>query len=107
MQLKNFTITSCYTSFFFAQLTAVELGGATAFTKTNAVVKPVARSLVFWYNLLRSGDGDIRSRHGACPVLVGSKWVMNKWVRAAGQEFTRPCLLQREPFNPQDEYTDS
>ncbi|KAL5103346.1 Prolyl 4-hydroxylase subunit alpha-2 [Taenia crassiceps] len=88
-------------------LTAVELGGATAFTKTNAVVKPVPRSLVFWYNLLRSGDGDILSRHGACPVLVGSKWVMNKWIRAAGQEFTRPCLLQREPFNPQDEYTDS
>nr|CDS18857.1 prolyl 4 hydroxylase subunit alpha 1 [Echinococcus granulosus] len=88
-------------------LTSVKMGGATAFTKTKAVVKPVARSLVFWYNLLRSGDGDMRSRHGACPVLVGCKWVMNKWIRAAGQEFSRPCLLQREPFNPQDEYNDS
>ena len=82
------------------------LGGATAFTSTEAVVKPEARSLVFWYNLLRSGDGDLRTRHGACPVLVGSKWVMNKWFRAAGQEFIRPCLTEQEPFNPADEYDD-
>ncbi|CAB1352975.1 unnamed protein product [Coregonus sp. 'balchen'] len=29
---------------------------------------------VFWYNLFRSGAGDYRTRHAACPVLVGSKW---------------------------------
>ena len=29
---------------------------------------------VFWYNLFRSGEGDYRTRHAACPVLVGSKW---------------------------------
>lgn len=84
----------------------MEFGGATAFTKTGAVVKPVARSMVFWYNLLRSGEGDMRSRHGACPVLKGNKWVMNKWIRAAGQEFNRPCALEPEPFNPEDEYLD-
>ncbi|VDD80026.1 unnamed protein product [Mesocestoides corti] len=91
---------------FMVYLTPVQLGGATVFTKIGAIVKPVARSAVFWYNLLRSGDGDLRSRHGACPVLVGSKWVMNKWIRDSGQELKRPCLLEQEPFDPLDEYND-
>lgn len=29
---------------------------------------------VFWYNLFKSGEGDYRTRHAACPVLVGNKW---------------------------------
>jgi len=29
---------------------------------------------VIWYNLLKNGDGDVSTRHAACPVLVGSKW---------------------------------
>ena len=29
---------------------------------------------VFWYNLFSSGEGDYRTRHAACPVLVGNKW---------------------------------
>ena len=28
----------------------------------------------FWWNLKKSGDGDLRTRHAGCPVLVGSKW---------------------------------
>lgn len=35
---------------------------------------------VFWYNLLRSGEGDYRTRHAACPVLVGCKW--GEWLKA-------------------------
>lgn len=33
-------------------------------------------------------------RHAACPVIVGSKWVANKWIHEAGNEFTRPCGLE-------------
>lgn len=29
----------------------------------------------------------------ACPVLVGNKWVANKWIHEGGQEFRRPCGL--------------
>lgn len=29
---------------------------------------------VFWHNLLRSGEGDFRTRHAGCPVLQGWKW---------------------------------
>ena len=28
----------------------------------------------FWWNLKRSGEGDMLTRHAGCPVLVGSKW---------------------------------
>ena len=29
---------------------------------------------VFWHNMLRSGEGDFRTRHAGCPVLKGWKW---------------------------------
>uniref|UniRef100_A0A8B9KXV3 procollagen-proline 4-dioxygenase n=1 Tax=Astyanax mexicanus TaxID=7994 RepID=A0A8B9KXV3_ASTMX len=48
---------------------------------------------VFWYNLFASGEGDYSTRHAACPVLVGNKWVSNKWIHERGQEFRRPCGL--------------
>jgi prolyl 4-hydroxylase len=28
-----------------------------------------------------------------CPVLIGNKWIANKWIHERGQEFRRPCLL--------------
>ncbi|XP_066572969.1 prolyl 4-hydroxylase subunit alpha-2 isoform X2 [Amia ocellicauda] len=69
----------------------VEAGGATVFPDFGAAVWPRKGTAVFWYNLFRSGEGDYRTRHAACPVLVGSKWVSNKWIHERGQEFRRPC----------------
>lgn len=73
------------------KLESPELGGATVFPEIGARVNPTSRSAVFWYNLLPSGDVDRRTKHAACPVLVGSKWVTNKWIREKGQIFKRPC----------------
>ena len=50
-------------------------------------------SAAFWYNLYKNGDGIYNTRHAACPVLVGVKWVANKWIHERGQEFRRPCSL--------------
>lgn len=44
---------------------------------------------VFWYNLFRSGEGDYRTRHAACPVLVGSKW--GEWNRTHLQSIIPAC----------------
>ena len=34
-----------------------------------------------------------------CPVVVGNKWIANKWVRWHGQMWTHPCSRRRgEPF---------
>ena len=43
-----------------------EKGGATVFPSIGVSVKPIRRAAAFWYNLLKSGDGDYDTRHAAC-----------------------------------------
>lgn len=59
----------------------MEEGGGTAFPFLNILVKPRKGTLLFWYNLHASGDGDYRTKHAACPVLKGSKW--SKFIKIA------------------------
>ncbi|XP_057363206.1 prolyl 4-hydroxylase subunit alpha-3 isoform X3 [Manis pentadactyla] len=91
---------------FMIYLSSVEAGGATAFIYANfsmPVVKMITclpsllqqssskNAALFWWNLHRSGEGDGDTLHAGCPVLVGDKWVANKWIHEYGQEFRRPC----------------
>ncbi|XP_045528903.1 prolyl 4-hydroxylase subunit alpha-1 isoform X2 [Pieris brassicae] len=75
----------------------VAQGGATVFTELGLSVFPVRGAAVYWLNLHPSGEGDLATRHAACPVLTGSKWVCNKWIHQGGQELIHPCNLEYQP----------
>ncbi|XP_041088998.1 prolyl 4-hydroxylase subunit alpha-3 isoform X2 [Polyodon spathula] len=76
---------------FMVYLNSVEAGGSTAFISANFSVPVVKNAALFWWNLLRNGKGNGDTLHAGCPVLVGDKWVANKWVHEYGQEFQRRC----------------
>ncbi|XP_021354092.1 prolyl 4-hydroxylase subunit alpha-3-like [Mizuhopecten yessoensis] len=77
-------------------ISSVKAGGATVFPKLRARVPVVKGSAAFWYNVLPNGDKDERMLHAGCPVLLGSKWVANKWIRQEGQVLTKLCGKTRE-----------
>lgn len=71
------------------------MGGATAFPYLKLKVPSIKGAAAFWHNLKASGDDDYWTRHASCPVLMGSKTVMNKWIHGFGQEFRRPCKVEK------------
>ncbi|XP_017076211.1 prolyl 4-hydroxylase subunit alpha-2 [Drosophila eugracilis] len=74
-------------------LSDVAQGGGTAFPQLRQLLKPKKYAAAFWHNLHASGVGDVRTQHGACPIIVGSKWVQNRWIRENDQSDRRPCEL--------------
>ncbi|XP_016101313.1 prolyl 4-hydroxylase subunit alpha-3 isoform X1 [Sinocyclocheilus grahami] len=81
---------------FMMYLSSVEAGGYTAFIYANFSVPVVENGALFWWNLHRNGQGNVDTLHAGCPVIVGDKWVANKWVHEYGQEFQHRCSLNPE-----------
>uniref|UniRef100_A0A915P4K2 procollagen-proline 4-dioxygenase n=1 Tax=Meloidogyne floridensis TaxID=298350 RepID=A0A915P4K2_9BILA len=94
LQDSNFTMETgdrIATVLFY--LSTPKKGGYTVFTDIKTVAKPTKNDALFWYNMLRSVDIDWRTRHAACPVLLGDKWAMNCFIHEKSEEFVRPCGL--------------
>ncbi|XP_064469410.1 prolyl 4-hydroxylase subunit alpha-2-like [Ornithodoros turicata] len=80
-------------------LSDVAAGGSTVFPKLDIVVRPKAGLALFWFNMKTPGENetdyvrtwsetrirDMRTLHGSCPVLRGSKWIATKWLVESGQ----------------------
>ena len=82
-----------YIATFMGWMNNVQAGGATGFTFDNheTAIKPSKGSAAFWINLDASHRKDPRSIHGGCPVLKGTKWILNKWVYSFDQWKNFPC----------------
>ena len=95
-QFKNFGGNRIATMLMY--MSEVERGGATVFVNTGpgVTIYPEKGAGVFWYNLKRNGEGNPKTRHAGCPVLIGHKWVSNLWIHEHGQERNRPCSLKHD-----------
>ena len=79
-------------------LETVEKGGDTTFMNVvpSVSVEAVRGTGVFWHNLKKNGEGNELTKHAACPVLLGEKWISNLWLHEHGQEFRHPCSLNKD-----------
>ena len=64
-------------------------------------IKPEKGAAAFWYDILSDGYRDLNSLHGGCPVLMGSKWILNKWLYMFDNFKKFPCKLAKQTrFSP-------
>ena len=78
---------------FMVYLSNVDFGGGTVFPLINVGNRASAGSALFWKNMYSDGKTDYFSVHGGCPVLVGSKWITNKWIQYYDNFRSSPCEL--------------
>jgi len=72
-------------------LSEVKLGGLTVFPYVGTFLKPEKGAVAVWWNMDSRGDYEGLVFHAGCPVLKGSKWILNKWIRSHNQMWRRPC----------------
>nr|XP_040583142.1 prolyl 4-hydroxylase subunit alpha-2-like isoform X1 [Lepeophtheirus salmonis]XP_040583150.1 prolyl 4-hydroxylase subunit alpha-2-like isoform X1 [Lepeophtheirus salmonis] len=76
-----------------AYLSDVGAGGGTTFPSLGVKVTPEKGAAVFWYNIDKNGMQDYNMFHGGCPVLTGSKWITNKWIRQLSNWKKHSCTM--------------
>ena len=76
---------------FMGWLSNTEAGGLTALPYGSEYFVPIKGAAAFWINLSSCHTKDQRTWHSGCPVLKGSKWILNKWIQSFDQWNILPC----------------
>ena len=94
--------TGDYIATFMGWFEDTPAGGGTAFMKKDfeGAVMPTKGSAAFWMNLSSCHQKDYRAWHAGCPVLKGSKWILNKWIFSWDQWKGWPCVKERLTIHP-------
>ena len=71
-----------------------DIGGNTVFPQLGISVKPKRGTALYWNNIKSDGKFDTRSSHLGCPVILGNKWIANKWIRWHGQMDKIKCFVR-------------
>ncbi|XP_017137886.1 prolyl 4-hydroxylase subunit alpha-2 [Drosophila miranda] len=69
-------------------LNEVPHGGAISFPQLEFTVWPRKGSALVWHNLNNNLELDYSVAHISCPVIVGSKWTLVKWLHEEHQRFS-------------------
>ena len=88
---------------FMAWLGDTEAGGGTAYIYPGheGVLTPEKGAAVFWYGLKSDLIRDKSSQHAGCPVIKGTKWILNKWLYSYDNFKRFPCkLVKDQRFSP-------
>lgn len=85
---------------FMAYLSDVQMGGLTSFPRLGLASKPNRGDAVFWLNLQSNGAINRLTSHSGCPVIVGSKWITNKWIQYYDQFQNFKCSLNETKSKP-------
>ena len=91
---RNFMVsTGDVIATFMGWIHNTKAGGATYFTPPDhqQLMFPQKQSAAFWIDTFASGEQDTDQEHAACPVLQGSKWILNKWIHHYNQWRDHPC----------------
>ena len=90
------TQTGDYIATFMGWFEDTKGGGGTAFTEKDfeGSIEPTKGSAAFWINLSTCHMKDQRASHAGCPVLKGSKWIINKWMFSWDQWKDWPCDME-------------
>ncbi|XP_070552369.1 prolyl 4-hydroxylase subunit alpha-2-like [Ptychodera flava] len=96
---RNHSVLKNRVATFLLYLSDVTWGGGTVFTKLGTMALPSKGDALYWYNMKRSGDHIPESQHAGCPVVLGEKWIANKWFSYVGQENHFKCGLS--PDSPE------
>ena len=65
------------------------------------LVEPERGSMAFWIDLSRDQQLLRDTTHGGCPILMGQKWILNKWINNFEQWKNYPCdIKENQQYGP-------
>ena len=71
------------------------MGGKTVFPTLGFGVDVTKGAGLFWFNRRLDGSTDHLMAHGACPTLLGWRFIGSKWIHYQEQWRNFKCSLRR------------